>query len=772
MKKNSNISPPRLAQKFLLTFLRDDLAEEVMGDLDERFHQSLKRNSAFRSKVKYWYEVMNYVRPFAMRKASTLSINHVDMFRNYFTIGWRSLLKQRMYSLVKIGGFAFGIAACLLISLYIKDELSYDKHYPAGDRIYRVYEIFNDDQIYKSVWFQAPLAKALEEDFPEIEKAGRYNSSELFGAGGVQIRRADKTENTYEEGYVFMDQELLDIFSIPVVAGNPKHLLDEPNTIVLTKRKADKYFPGEDPVGKLIIVNDDQKNPLKVAGVIEDFPSNSHLNFDFIRTLKGVEFWPGEQDFWGATNYPTYVLLREGADVEALNEKLQSVVKKYLLPLWIEWGRADAEKLVTQTSFALQPVKDIHLYSADFYDTVVNGDIKFVYLFGAVAGFILIIACINFVNLSTAKSANRAKEVGLRKTVGSYRSNIISQFIAESLLYSFISFAIGVALAWVLLPYFNMLAGKSIVFPIEEWWLFPLLIVSSIAVGILAGIYPAFYLSSFKPAQVLKGNVSRGSKNARLRGALVVFQFTASIVLIIGTIIIYNQVQYLLNKKVGFDKDQIVMLHGTGTLGDQVRTFRDELKQLSVVKSASISDYLPVKGTKRNGNGFNLEGKEKEQKSVSGQMREVDENYLSTLGIKIIEGRNFNRELASDTVSVIINQRMAKELGLKPPYVGQRIQNWKPWTIIGVVEDFHFETMREKITPLCFSLGISPGIVSVKLQGSDMTFNMKEIEKLWKKFAPHQPIRYSFLDENFARMYDDVKRMGQIFTSFACLRSS
>jgi putative ABC transport system permease protein len=763
------ISPPHLAQRFLTKFLRDDLVEEVRGDLEEQFYSDSYKKSLFKAKVNYWYQVFNYIRPFALRKSMSTNINSYNMLRSYFKIGWRSLTKQRMYSTIKVGGFSLGIASCLLIALFINDELSYDLRYSDGDRIFRVVQAYNYmGESGKDVWFQAPFAKALKDDYPEIAKAGRYNSSALFGAGSKEIRRSDKIENTYEEGFVYFDQELLDILHLPMIYGNPAKALSEPHTIVITKRKADKYFPHEDPVGRALILNNDEKNPFKIGGVIEDFPTTSHLQYDFLMTMTGVQFWDNEQSDWGATNYPTYILLKPGADPKQLAKKMQGVVEKYLFPFWIKEGVPNAKAMSTAGWFELQPVKDIHLRSEGISDPVSHGDIRFVWLFGAVAAFILLIAMINFINLSTAKSANRAKEVGLRKTVGSLRVNIINQFLTESFLYSVFSFVIGVFLAWLLLPYFNLLSAKSIEFPWNQWQLFPVLMVSSLVVGILAGLYPAFYLSSFNPASVLKGNVSRGSKSSTMRSSLVVFQFTTSVVLIIATFIIYRQVEYILNKKVGFDKDQVILIQGTSTLDKKIKTFKDELLQLSQVKSVTVSDYLPIRGTKRNGNGFWNEGKDNVDHSVGSQIWRVDYDYIKTLGMKIVDGRNFSENMASDSSGIIINQTMAKKLGLVDP-VGKRIQNNRVWNVVGVVEDFHFESLRDQIGPLCFVLGNNSNIVSVKVNTASMTSVIQSIDGIWKKFSPHQPIRFTFLDESFAGMYDDVQRMGRIFISAACL---
>lgn len=761
-------TPPKLFIRFFRWYCNDHLMEAVLGDMLELYERRRKNIGKRKANLLFLWNVLCFLQPFAIKKKST-SINPYSMLQNYFKISWRSLSKQRMYSLIKIGGFALGIAACLLITLFIKDELSYDLHYPEGNRIYRVVEAYNyRGESGKDVWFQAPFANALKEDYPEIEKVGRYNSSELFGAGSNEIRRADQVENTFEEGFVFVDQSLLEILKVPMVYGSLVHCLDEPKTLVITKRKADKYFPNENPVGKLMILNNKDSEPFKIGGVIEDFPSNSHLQFDFLLTLKGVEFWPGEQTYWGATNYPTYILLKPGADAAQLQKKLSKVIEKYLVPHWLKEGTADAKELAKSVWFELQPIKDIHLRSEGIQDPVSHGDARFVWLFGGIAGFILIIACINFINLSTAKSANRAKEVGLRKTVGSFRSQIINQFLTESLVFSFLSFALAFALAWLLLPYFNLLSAKSLVVPWREWSLYPVLLVAAITIGILAGVYPAFYLSAFKPVNVLKGNLSRGSKNSTTRSSLVVFQFTTSIVMIIATFIIYRQVEFILNKKVGFDKDQVLLIQGTNTLEKQIKTFKNELLQLSQVKSVTISDYLPIKGTKRNGNGFWKEGKRTEDKSVGTQFWRVDHDYIKTMGMKIIEGRDFSEAMLTDTTAIIINQELAKQLGLKDP-IGKRIMNWQVYNVIGVVEDFNFESLRTKIEPLAMVLGVSPNIVSVKINSSNMSGVLAGVEAVWKKFSPNQPIRYSFLDESYARMYDDVKRMGRIFIGAAML---
>ena len=756
-----------MARWLLLKFLREDLAEEVEGDLEEKFYELLKTKSRFKARLNYWYQAVHYLRPFAIRKRKSTT-RYYDMYQNYFKISWRSLVKQKMYSAIKIGGLALGITACFLIALFVIDELSFDRHHEKGDRIYRVVGVLEGEETSRDVDLPPPAATAFETDYMEVEKAGRINPSPLFGAGANELRRSDRIENTHEEGFTFFDQKLLEILQPKMISGRIEDALAKPYTLVITKRKAEKYFPNEDAVGKQMVLNDNQSQPYTVGGVMEDFPSNTVFQYDFLLTLTNVEFWQGEQTWWGASNYPTFLLLKPGVDVEALEKKMtKGIIEKYLMPMAIQSGEPNAIEIFKRAHLELQPVKDIHL-GADVRDGLSHGDMRFIWLFGAVAGFIVLIASINFINLSTARSSNRAKEVGLRKTVGSTRSYLINQFLSESFLFSCIAFSIGILLAWIALPYFNILADKNISFPWEAWWLLPVFISGILVVGLISGIYPAFYLSSFNPVNVLKGKISRGSKSSSARSMLVVFQFTVSIILIIGTAVIYRQMNYILNKKIGYDKEQVILLEGAGTLGDKAPRLKDELLKLSQVQHVSICDYLPVRGTKRNGNTFHKEGMEKIEKGIIGQRWTVDADYIKTMGINIVEGRDFNKDQRSDSSAVIINQAMAKQLNLTNP-IGSRIQNWSVYTVIGVVEDFHYESMKENIQPLLMVLGNSPTLISVKVNTTDMRSAVESISAVWDRFSPNQPIRYNFLDDRYAMMYADVQRMGSIFTTFAVL---
>ena len=769
MKTQSSKMPPSWAIRLFNWYCNDHLADAALGDMLELYQRRYSRIGKRKADILFVWNVVQFFQPFAIRKRSRYNdLNAFTMFRNNFKIAWRTMSRQKMYTSIKIGGFALGLATCILIALFIRHEMSYDSHYKNGANIYRVYNEFRADETEKWTAVPAPFAQILRDEYPEIEKAGRLIPYNWFNAGNNLFRREDQVEDTYEEGFAYADQDLLEILEIPLVYGNLQHALDKPNTIVISKRKADQYFPNENPVGRTVIFNEDKKRPYTVGGVMENLPVTSHLQYDFLITLTGEEFWPGEQTSWCCWNYNPYIKVRPGTNPEELEKKLLAIRDTHYVGYLEETGDQNLADVKKKHFFRLQPIRDIHLKSEGIGDIIQHGDIRYVWLFGGIACFILALACINFINLSTAKSANRAKEVGLKKVVGSLRRYLVRQFLTESILVSFVSFVLAVLLVILAIPYFSALAGTTLMIPWTTWWCVPSLIVSAIIIGVIAGIYPSFYLSSFKPIDVLKGMVSRGSKSSRTRSILVVFQFTTSIILIIGTFIIYRQMNYVLTTKIGFDKDQVIMLQGAGTLGDQQITFKDEVLKLPNVENATISNYLPVMGTKRDQNGFWREGKTKEEKAVGAQKWYVDADYIKTMGMKLVEGRNFIPEMASDSQAIIINQAMAKEFGFKKP-LGERIANWETYNVIGVVEDFHFESMKGEIGPLSLVYGRRGNIVSIKVRSENMAEMIQSVTRLWNKFMPHQPIRYTFLDESYARMYEDVQRMGYLFASFAAL---
>ena len=687
------------------------------------------------------------------------------MFKNHLNIAWRTIKKDKLFTFIKIGGFAVGIAACLLIALFIRNEISYDEHYTKKDQIYRV--VFQGEvqgEVMKSTHFQLPFADALQSDFPEITKAGKVNTIEIFGAGKRGMRVSGQNENTFEENFILADQEAFDILEIQLDEGNPQTALSRPSSIVMSRSKADKYFPNGDALQQTIFLDNDTSKPYTVTGIMEDVPENSHLDFDFLLPIEDTN------QNWTNQNYFTYVLVNPNTDIPALEQKMSLIVEKYIIPAQIKRGRsADFIDVLRTAEYKLQPVTDIYLKSdLKMQDGLKHGDIKFVWLFAAIAIFVLLLAIINFINLSTAKSANRAKEVGLRKTIGAFRTNLVGQFLTESMIFSIISFVLGVGLAWVLLPTFNQIAAKNMELPLSEWWFLPILLVAALLVGVLAGLYPAFYLSAFRPVNVLKGTLSVGSKSGRLRSGLVIFQFTTSVILIIGTLIIYRQMDFIVSKELGYDKERVVVLEGTNILGNKMEAFKEQLEGLSQVKSVTATNYLPIDGGSRNGNTFMVDGQDDGGRGVPAQKWRVDYDYIETLGIQLEKGRNFSKEHAYDSInSIVINSKMASELGLKDP-IGKKLDNnSQVFTIIGLIEDFHFKSLKEDISSLSLVIGKDVGAVSIKLEKGNPAEALASVEQVWNRTIPNQAMNYTFLEEEFAQMHADVQRMGSIFNSFA-----
>lgn len=736
-----------------------------MGDLLELYERRLRHMSKRKADIIFICGVIQFLQPFALKRKSRYhSLNHFDMFRNYFLVAWRVMARQRLYSAINMGGFALGIAICIIITLYIRHELRYDAGF-AGD-VYRVYASYSLEGD-KGTAFPAPFAGNIRDELPEAVAVARLIPYNWFDAGSNLFRRDNQPDNSYEQGFAYADPGLIEILDIPILNGTGSNPLDKPRSILISERMARKYFPHEDPVGRIVILNDQDTIPYTIGGVMADIRDNTHLNFDFLVTLKGKEFWPGEQTNWCCWNYNTYVRLRGDADPAAFGEKMNIIRDKYFITYLNDNKEPGAENVRKYFRFHVQPAQDVYLKSAGIDSNVAHGDIRYVKLLGGIALFILSLACVNFINLATARSANRAKEVGLRKVVGSVRGLLVRQFLTESILFSVLAFIVALLIVTALLPYFNRLIGISLVIPWQAWWFIPALLASSLVIGIFAGAYPSFFLSSFRPIDVLKGRLSHGTRSSTLRGALVVFQFTVSVVLLIGTFVIHRQMNFILNTKVGFDREQVVMIEGANTMTNQ-KEFKDELLSVAGVQHVTLSSYLPISGTRRDQNGFWQDGKENELESIGAQRWYVDEDYLATLGINLLEGRNFDPRVASDSQAIIINQAMVHELDLDEP-VGARIRNWEPYTVIGVVEDFHFESMKGKIGPLSFVYGSTGDIVSVKVNSGDMKQTIENITGVWDRFMPHQPIRYSFMDESYARMYADVERAGRVFMVFAVL---
>ncbi|MEM6768110.1 MAG: ABC transporter permease [Bacteroidota bacterium] len=769
-------TPPSWPEKFLKWFCKEELVEGVLGDLEEMYFRNQEKSGKHGANLIYLWHVMLFFQPFAFRKNNFSSfLMHTLMFRHFLKIGWRILLRQKWYSIIKIGGFAMAILACMLISLFIRQELTYDQHYDHQDQIYRIVRMsmnFDDPTGPKErgAHFPMPFPQTIKNEYPDFEEVGSYNSVRSFGAGSNEIRIVGQTNSFHENELMYVDQGLLNILEVPFFLGDAEHALEQPNSIVLSRSRARKYFGAANPIGKNIILNNEEETIYTITGVIQDPLPTSHLKMEFVITLSEKEFYKGERTNWRNSNYPTYVRIHKGREIASLEEAINHTIEKYFIPASEESNSPEAKKYNESLELELQSVDEIYMNHTEVWDGLPHGDIRYIWLFGSIGAFILIIALINFINLSTARSANRAKEVGLRKTLGTQRGSLITQFLTESFLICLFSFGIALLMLVLLLPLFNAVSSLSLSIPWEDWWVIPIIILMILGVSLLAGMYPSFYLSAFQPVEVLKGNLSRGSNSKHVRNGLVIFQFAVTVVLLAATWIIDKQMGYMLNKKLGYEKEQVLLLHGAHTLGEDIYTLKTELKRIPGIEEVGVSGFLPIENTSRNGNGFFLpENQQNEDLHIGGQRWTVDHDYLTAMGMKVLQGRNFDVNVSADSQAVIINQSMVKALHLENPIGKQIANNWNIWTVIGVVEDFHFENMREDIDPLLFHVGRSTRSVIVKLETENMASTLDEITETWDTFSPQQSIRYAFLDESFELMFTDVKRIGQLFKGFTIL---
>ena len=689
------------------------------------------------------------------------------MFRNYLKIAIRNLWKNKGFSAINIMGLAIGIATCLLISLYVLHELSYDRYHEKQDRIYRV----NTDLKFggaeqKFAVSPDPLAFTMVDLYPEVENAVRFR-----GYGSSVVKKGDR--NIKEERIISVDSTLFEVFSLPMIAGNSKTALVAPQSVVITEKIAIKYFNRTDVVGESLRF--DNSTDYKITGVIRDMPENSHFNFDFFVSLSGSE--ESRRGMWLSFNFNTYLLLKKGTNSETVEARFADIFKKFMWPQAKEVLNIQEDDFYKSGNYirmSLMPVTDIHLRSDRIAELAPNSDIQMVYIFTIIAVLILLIACVNFMNLSTARSANRAKEVGVRKVLGSQRLNLINQFLTESVMMSLTSFFIAMLLAFLLLPYFNQLAVKQLsLSPYQHPVLLPVLLGFAIVVGLLAGSYPAFYLSSFQPIEVLKGKLSRGFRSSYFRSGLVVLQFFISIGLIVATIVIYRQLNYIQSKKLGFNKEHVVTIHDTYVLNNNIQTFKNEVLKQTGVVSGTISSYLPVPSG-RNDNSFFPEGEILNEKAVSMQSWGVDHDYIPTLGMEIVKGRNFSKEFLTDSGGVILNESAVRLFGYPDP-IGKKITTYADlttkalisYTVIGVVKNFHFESLRQNVGALCLILNPSTGLTSFRINTTNPESTLRTIENIWKKMAPGESFTYTFMNEDFNNVYRAEQRVARIFISFA-----
>ena len=691
------------------------------------------------------------------------------MLRNYLKTALRNLWKNKGFSAINIIGLAIGLATCLLILIYVMDELGYDRYNVNADRIYRLDgEIkFGGNHFILAV-APAPTGPAMLRDFPEVEKEVRFR-----GYGGITVKKGG--QNIREDAVIHADSTLFDVFTLPVLAGNPHTALMQPRTVVITEKIAKKYFNETQVVGKNLIIND--SIPYKVTAVIRDLPAQSHFHFDFYISL--AESNEAKNDEWLSNNFNTYVLLRKGTDPHKLEAKFHGMIVKYIGPMLqsaVKTSLDDFFKSGSYVGFSLTPLTSIHLHSNKTAELEANGNIQYVYIFSAIALFILLIACVNFMNLSTARSSNRAKEIGVRKVLGSLRVNLITQFMIESVLISFISMLLALGLAWTLLPVFNDLAAKQMSIGLfSRPWLAPAILALVLVVGTLAGSYPAFFLSAFQPIAVLKGSVAAGFKRSLLRNSLVVFQFGISIFLIVGTAVIYRQLGYIRNRSLGFNREQVLIVQNTYALGERIRAYKDDMLKLPGVEGATMTGFLPTSDY-RNDNAFFFTPDIDPKKAISMQNWNVDENYLPVLGMKLAAGRNFSKEFQTDSSGVVINEAAVRLMGVGDP-VGRRLYNLDDlktkhvteYHIVGVVKDFNFNSLRQVVTPMGLFLKEERGKIALRIHTTDLKRVVAQVGQAWNKMVPGQQFSYVFMDDEFNSIYKSEQRMGGISLSFSLL---
>ncbi|MDW3194326.1 MAG: FtsX-like permease family protein [Cytophagales bacterium] len=760
--------PPRWPLKILKAVIKSRFMEEIEGDMEERFHDNCDFLGYNKAKRLYYFDTLKLLRPKLLKGlGGDHQLNHFGMITNHLKVAIRQMNKQKVFSTVKIGGFALGIAACLLISLYVRHQISYDQHYKYGDRIFRVVNQWSQSgEVGYWTNVHGPLKGILEENIPEMELIARTVDWSWGDAGDNHIQVDGGIQSHYEEGFFYADPELLEILEMEMVYGDHTALF-APNTMVLSQRKASIYFPNENPVGKRIVLNNNHESTFTIAGVMEDLPENMHLKGDFILTMFERKDGPGTSG-WCCTNYTMYTRLSEGANKELVEQKTGEVRKSLVIDLLKEDGQIHLEEQAMYQSYYFQPVTNIYLNPEEVGDFLSHGSEDLVWIFGIIAVVILLLACINFINLSTASSMSRAREVGLRKAVGSFRSGLMVQYLSESCLYSLFAVAAGMGLATLAMPVFNELTDLQLSLPWNAWWFVPGLFVVSLTLGVLSGIYPALILSGFSTVEALKGKASTGGKSF-LQSGMVVFQFAVTVFLIITALALHKQFDFMMNKSLGYEKEQVINLLGLDTMEEEKKqTLKSELLRLPAVKNASLSDFLPVEGSSIHNRDFWMTSKGGNKDRYEAAMWFVDEDYISTLAMEIKVGRDFRKNEPGQ--SIIINERMATILNLDEP-VGQRLTDMfeNRYDIIGVVSDFYFEPITGIIRPLALSTGAPSATLSVKVAPQNMDATLMDIAAVWDQFNPNQTMRHRFMDQQFALWYKDIERAKSLFLVFTVL---
>jgi putative ABC transport system permease protein len=753
--------------RFFLTLIADEhMRETILEDMEDSYACNQERKGPFLAGMAWLFNLLLIMMTFALKSIIWRTI----MFKNYMKITMRNMRRHKGYSFINIAGLVLGFTIVILITVYIRYEFSYDRFHENADSVYRVIQKIEETRSGSFWWNATPglLKSTLLEECPEVENAARLCLWRSF----INLRGLFSSEkvNDFESNIYLADPEFLEIFSFPLVKGDPKTALNDPFSILLTHEMAEKYFGSEDPVGK--VLNADKTTDYKITGVLENVPANSHVHFDFLISFSTIYSFPegreGQVEDWTNHNYITYLQLTKEADPKKVQARMSDIIKSY------------KERFANR--FFLDPVTRIHLHSHINLDLEANSDIRIIYLMSAVASFILLIACFNYMNLSTARSALRCKEVGIRKVVGANRKNLIYQFIGESLFLAILALGFALLLVKLILPAFSRFVDRDL--HLSLFFKDPIIVILTLGitliVGLLAGSYPALFLSRFRPTHVLRRTFSSDSrKSFRIRNFLVVFQFTISIGLIICTFIIHSQLDYIKKKDLGFKKDHIVVVRMQDQrLRQNYEPLLEAFKQQSKILDVTVCENLPyaISG----GGGCEWEGQEPDVKYPSFYNAFVGYNFLDFYGIELVAGRNFSKLHLTDDKAYIVNETAVKAMGMENP-VGKRFKEvWKGWgTIIGVVKDFHFASLKQEVKPMVMSLiykgdedymntYATVNYFTLRIDSEDVPGSLQRIEAIYKKFTDY-PFSFSFLDERIDRMYRSEQKLGQSFITFSMI---
>ncbi|MBE9491393.1 MAG: ABC transporter permease [Bacteroidetes bacterium] len=691
------------------------------------------------------------------------------MFKNLLKYSFRSLRKQKSFVFINVIGLAIGLVCSIIIALFILFELSYDQYNDNKDRIYRV--ILNGKlggQEVRVTSTASVIAPTMLNEFPEVESFLRLNTW-----GETIIKYEDKffTENAFIEA----DSTFFDFFSIPLLRGDARRVLVEPHYVVLSESTAEKIFGEEDPVNKLLQIGNDETK-YKVTGIMEDIPENTHFRASVLGSFMTNP--RASDNEWLSNSFNTYVMLKPNMLPESVNDRFAPMIKKYVGPVITKFFGITMEEFFeagNKYNMYLQRLVDIHLDPSIEQDLKPANDPKYLWIFGSIAILIIIIAAVNFMNLSTAQAVKRAKEIGIKKVCGSSQAKLVMQFLSETFILSLIALLLAILITELSLPYFNNLLDLDLqVGYFENWYTIPALLLLCIIIGFLAGTYPAFYLSSFNPNKVLKGNLRSGKEHGRLRSVLVVVQFTISIILIVGTIILFRQLHYMQSKELGFDKEEIFVISRAGTLGKKVNSFKDELLNVKGVMFVSASTAVP--GRNNNNNGYAVKGRPEE--SFLLQTSWADHDFLDTYGMTLESGRFFDKAGSGKEEGCIINQTAVKNYLLEDPFatrflIGDNdLEEFIYIPVIGVVQDFHHESLRNPITPYIIRFKndeMNWGYVSIRLAPNMSSDIIEKIEGIWESFTAGVPLQSFFIDKDIERMYREEKQNGQLSVLFAII---